>query len=116
MYSQKQENNGLGTRRSKLVIIAEILYAASGGAKKTYIMRRVGMNYGQLGRYMTELSECGLLRINEKNGCETTPKGDEFLEGYRLMVDLMKDEESSPTLPVLKRNNNGGVTISNRRS
>jgi predicted transcriptional regulator len=77
--------------RSRIDIIASILRAAEGGARKTHIMYRCNLSFRQLHIYLNLLEERGLLesvrtRSGEKNDSstyKTTRKGRSFIQAYR---------------------------------
>ena len=83
-----------GSHRGSLDVIADILEASSGGAKKTYFMYHCNLSFKQLKYYLDLLlnkeflctvsddSNPGLFRI--------TDKGKEFLRAYRGLKALMK--------------------------
>jgi predicted transcriptional regulator len=66
--------------RDRHEITIEILKKASGGKKKTEIMRDVGLSYMQAKQYLNELLKEGLLVPDHKHNFRTTRKGLEFLE------------------------------------
>ena len=51
----------MGKHRSRLQIVADILFVVRDGAKKTQIMRRTNLSYKLLGRYPTDVIEAGWL-------------------------------------------------------
>lgn len=75
----------LGSYRSRLDIIADILSVAKRGkAKKTQIMYGANLSYAVLTKYLTEVIEACLIRFEKKTRCYVlTDKGREFLERYR---------------------------------
>jgi predicted transcriptional regulator len=66
--------------RDRHEITIEILKKASGGKKKTEMMRDVGLSYLQAKQYLNELAKKGLLVLDQKHNYRTTKKGLEFLE------------------------------------
>jgi predicted transcriptional regulator len=66
--------------RDRHEITIEILKKASGGKKKTEMMRDVGLSYLQAKQYLNELVMKGLLVSDQKHNYRTTKKGLEFLE------------------------------------
>ena len=82
--------------RGNLDIIADILHASSGGAKKTNLMYRCNLSFKQLKSYSVLLLENGLLSLNgeasppETGVFELTEKGRKFLRAYRGLKALMK--------------------------
>lgn len=74
----------MGSYRSKLDIIADILHVANQGAKKTQIMYQANLSYRLLSRYLSEVSKACLIRFERKERCyKVTSKGREFLEKYK---------------------------------
>ena len=64
-------------------IMADILRAASSGAKKTWIVYRANLNFNIFNKYLSQLTENGLLMIRRGSVIyETTEKGLEFLDEY----------------------------------
>jgi len=69
--------------RSRLQIIADILYIAGRGAKKTRIMYQANLSYDLLKRYLTETIEAGLISTdNDEKLYVITRKGEVFLKRY----------------------------------
>ncbi len=69
--------------RSKLQIIAEILEIVRQGAKKTHIMYRANLSYKLLCKYLDEVLDCGLVRVDRGEDCYVVaPKGEKFLEQF----------------------------------
>jgi len=71
----------MGKHRSRLKILANILYVISGndGAKKTHIMYQAYLSYKLLTSYLNDVVEAGLVVCGEEKCYRLTPKGDEFL-------------------------------------
>jgi predicted transcriptional regulator len=67
--------------RRRLEIIADTLYAAEKGAKKTRIMYIANLSYKLLEKYLGETIEIGLMHFNN-DGYAVTEKGYAFLEKY----------------------------------
>jgi len=82
-------------------IIANILSAASNGARKTHIMYRCNLSFRQLHVYLAFLGERRLLkaipiRTEEKSASfiyQTTNKGKAFLEAYTSIRALVSSSE-----------------------
>jgi predicted transcriptional regulator len=71
----------MGKYRDRLEIIADILNAAAGGAKKTKIMYCANLSYKLLEKYLEEAIRIGFMRFN--NDCyEVTERGQALLEKY----------------------------------
>jgi len=75
----------LSSYRSRLDIIADILRVVSKeGAKKTQIMYQANLSYKLLNKYLAEVAEAGLVRLQrEERIYVITSKGIEFLEKYK---------------------------------
>jgi predicted transcriptional regulator len=74
----------LGSYRSRLDIIADILHVVSQSAKKTQIMYKANLSYKVLTKYLTEVSEASLVDFEcEKQCYMLTAKGREFMEAYK---------------------------------
>lgn len=70
-------------KRNNLDIMADILKAAIGGAKKTWIIYQTNLNFNIGNRYLSQLIQHGLLTIYKGSiKYKTTEKGLEFLEKY----------------------------------
>jgi predicted transcriptional regulator len=70
--------------RSKLEIVADILYVVRKGAqKKTHIMYKANLSYKLLSRYLTEVLDAGLVTVDKDEDCYLlTDKGQSFLECF----------------------------------
>jgi len=84
------------SHRGHLDIMADILEAAHGETRKTYLMYRCNLSFKQLKYYLDFLFRKELLRIVNKN-CnpnlslfEITEKGKNFLKVYKSLKALMK--------------------------
>jgi predicted transcriptional regulator len=92
----KPEESVCNNHRSNFDIIADILDASYGGAKKTNLMYRCNLSFKQLKGYSRFLLENGLLRLNGRTRenetvmFEVTEKGREFLKAYKGLKALMK--------------------------
>jgi len=73
----------VGKHRSRLQIIADILFVVKDGAKKTQIMHRAKLSYKLLGRYLTDVIEAGLVRFGDAGSYTLTARGGDFLNGYK---------------------------------
>ena len=85
-------------RRDRLHIIAEILTIAKDGCLKTQIMYRANLSFAQLNEYLSFLTKLCLLKVqneNRKNTYRTTVKGDEYLEKYEDIADLLGTNEEN---------------------
>ncbi len=75
----------MGSYRSRLDIIADMLRVVrGGGAKKTQIMYQANLSYRLLTKYLNEVVEACLVRFEHSDGCYVlTAKGRKFLVRYR---------------------------------
>jgi len=81
--------------RCKLDIAAEILRIALHGAKKTHVMYRANLNFYQFQKYISELNDNGLIKL-EKEKCQTTEKGIQFLRSFSELRKLFPGIETDP--------------------
>ena len=73
----------MGSYRSRLDIIADILQAASKNAKKTHIMYQANLSYKVLKKYLRKMNEASLIRyVCDKECYSLTVKGRDFLDSY----------------------------------
>ncbi|MGQ9513480.1 MAG: winged helix-turn-helix domain-containing protein [Thermoproteota archaeon] len=87
--------------RSGLEILASIVSAAVGGARKTHVMYKANLSHSQLQRCLSFLESRGLVRITENpdmNGqiYEATERGIHFLRDYMRLdkyLNSMNKEE-----------------------
>ena len=74
----------MGSYRSRLHIIADILHVARSGAKKTQIMYRSNLSYKLLTKYLIQTLEAGLMRFDREKQCYViTARGEEFLDIFK---------------------------------
>ena len=110
-------SNPSSRRRDKLYIIAEILEIAKEGTLKTQIMYRANLSFTQLNDYLGFMLRINLLEKtseNEKERYETTEKGIDFLQRYRELTELLKNDDDDnckngvkvPPQHLLKRSQN----------
>ena len=110
-------SNSSSKRRDKLFIIAEILEIAKEGTLKTQIMYRANLSFTQLNDYlgfMLRIDLLGKVFEGEKERYETTAKGLDFLERYREITELLKNDDDNngkngvkiPPPHLLKRSQN----------
>ncbi|MGQ9624969.1 MAG: winged helix-turn-helix domain-containing protein [Candidatus Bathycorpusculaceae bacterium] len=107
--------NPVAKRRDKLYIISEILEIAKDGTLKTQIMYRANLSFTQLNDYLKFMLRINLLEKvveNDKEIYKATDKGLNFLQRYREITELLKEEENNnhknnvkiPPPHLLKRN------------
>lgn len=85
-------------RRDKLYIMAEILEIAKEGVLKTQIMYRANLSFTQLKDYLAFMLEINLLEKTKQNGKDiykATEKGIDFLQRYRQITELLKNENNN---------------------
>jgi predicted transcriptional regulator len=74
----------LGSYRSRIEIVADILHVVSREAKKTQIMYQANLSYKLLSKYLMEVRKAYLVTFEKKRRCYVlTSKGTEFLERYK---------------------------------
>jgi predicted transcriptional regulator len=84
------------SHRGNLDIIADILDASHGGAKKTYLMYRCNLSFKQMKGYSRYLIGNGLLHLvfqaaeSDVGLFEVTNKGKDFLKAYKGLKALLK--------------------------
>jgi len=90
---EKPSNN----HRGNFDIIADILDASYGGAKKTNLMYRCNLSFKQLKSYSRFLIDNGMLRLNGPHArgtdnvtFEVTEKGRQFIRAYKGLKALMQ--------------------------
>ena len=84
----------MGTYRSRLDIIADILDVASKDAKKTQIMYQANLSYSVMQRYLAEIVGAELIAFeDEKHHYSLTRKGREFLDAYEKYSKTTKNIE-----------------------
>jgi predicted transcriptional regulator len=81
--------------RSRLEIISQIPETANGGVNtKTRIMYKANLSYAQLKDYLSTLSNKNVLNYDlGTHVFKTTEKGLTFLEIYKKLDNIMKEEE-----------------------
>lgn len=67
--------------RSRLQIVADTLYVAGKGSKKTHIMYGANLSYELTNRYLNDLLEAGLIKVRD-DGYVVTERGREFLKRF----------------------------------
>jgi len=84
------------TRRDRLHIMAEIIEATKESQLKTRIMYNTNLSFSQVNEYLSFLTEKGFLRVYVENGkklYEATAKGNQYIENYREMSNLLRQTE-----------------------
>jgi len=89
--------------RSGLEILASIISAAVGGARKTHVMYRANLSHSQLQRYLAFLEVRGLVRVIESSTgnaaiYESTERGVQFLRDYERLERYL-DTANSNAMP-----------------
>jgi len=82
--------NVIPQRRSHVDIVAEILYVAKKGARKTRIVYGANLNFKLLNDYLNRLETAGLISkdFDENGTIKTTEKGKKYLEYYEGFKDF----------------------------
>jgi predicted transcriptional regulator len=91
-------SNELEGRRDRLNIMAGILEATLEGALKTHVMFKANLSFAQLNQYLSLLLDLNLLELKESNErvvYKTATKGMRFLEGYKQIQELLKEQKFS---------------------
>ena len=84
----------MGSYRSRLDIIADILRVASGNVKKTQIMYQANLSYKVLQRYLAEIVGASLISFENRKKCYMlTAKGREFLDAYQEYSEINRHVE-----------------------
>jgi len=80
----------VNSRRSSVEVIADILYAARNGARKTRIVYGANINFKLLNNYLKRLERSGLIAVDSENNAiiKTTEKGLEYLRQYNSLRKL----------------------------
>jgi len=97
MFTDAKNGDITSKRRSRLNIIAEILYAAINGAVKTRIMYRVNVNFVQFNDHVKCLLEAKLIRTirrRRRTVYETTEKGRLLLHIFNEAEEMLKAASS----------------------
>ncbi len=82
-------------RRCREDIINEILDVSKNGVRKTQMMRRTNISFGQTRVYLPLLEGKGLLRVEHSNSNGgkpiyiTSDKGKEFLQCYKETISYL---------------------------
>ena len=86
---------GLTTRRDQLTIMFDLLEIVHQPQRLTHILYKSNMSYGQLSKYLDELTELGFLEINTKpfRSFVITAKGKQFHE--MLSIKARNSESDS---------------------
>jgi predicted transcriptional regulator len=110
-------SNPAAKRRDKLYIVSEILEIARDGSLKTQIMYRANLSFTQLNDYLRFMLQINLLErvlMNDREMYRATEKGLDFLQRYREINELLKNDEEGnckngiriPPPHLLKKNQN----------
>jgi len=86
---------GLTTRRDQLTIMFDLLEIVHQPQRLTHILYKSNMSYGQLSKYLDELTELGFLEIKTKpfRAFLITEKGKQFHE--MLSIKARNSESDS---------------------
>jgi len=76
--------------RTKFQIIADMLFTAGKGSKKTHIMYGANLSYKLVCQYLKDLLECGLVR-HASGEYSVTEKGREFIRKYQEYSESRKE-------------------------
>jgi len=81
--------------RDRLQIIADMLYTARNGAKKTQILNKANLSYRLLGRYLREVLDAGLVKSENGTSYVLTTKGETFLNRHIEYSELRRSLETN---------------------
>jgi len=85
-------STGLTTRRDQLTIMSDLLEIIQQPRRLTHILYKSNMSYGQLSKYLDDLTELGFLEI------QTQP--------FRSFVITLKGKQFYDMLSAKKKNSN----------
>ena len=81
---------GMGSKRDRLEIMADILGLCSEPKTKTHVMYGTNLSWKMLQHYLSELQSRELLQVHGKSKKYiTTKKGLEFMEKWRELQELL---------------------------
>jgi len=88
---------GLTTRRDQLTIMFDLLEIVHQPQRLTHILYKSNMSYGQLSKYLDELTELGFLEIKTKpfRAFLITEKGKQF---HEMLESKKRNSESDSML------------------
>jgi len=86
---------GVTTRRDQLTIMSDLLEITKQPQRLTHILYKSNMSYGQLSKYLDELTELGFIEIRTApfRAFLITPKGKQF-------HDMLSTKKRKPELEV----------------
>lgn len=96
-------------RRNKLDIYADILTVAKEGAQKTHLVGKANLNFRLILPYLRTLIDRGLMSaicepFKTRYTYQTTPRGIEFLDHYRAIIQAIEAVEERPSSVIALRN------------
>jgi len=77
-------------RRTSFDVIVDILDSAKGGACKTRIVYGANLNFEIVKQYLQDLTQKGMLAVNEQGKYVTTKKGYKFIEDYSKLIQPLQ--------------------------
>jgi predicted transcriptional regulator len=82
---------GVATRRDQLTIMSDLLEIVQQPQRLTHILYKSNMSYGQLSRYLEDMTEMGFLETKSKpfRAYIITPKGKQFID----MLSIKKSDD-----------------------
>ena len=90
--------------REHVDIVKAILEATRSGASKTQIMYKAFLSYTLLVNYLQILQDKGLLKYNKKTlRYKLTKKGDQFIEYYKKIAELLDMDNNGVEISQLFR-------------
>ncbi len=90
-------STGLTTRRDQLTIMSDLLEIVHQPQRLTHILYKSNMSYGQLSKYLDDLTELGFLETRTKpfRAFIITEKGKQF---YEMLASKKRNSESDSML------------------
>ena len=84
----------VSTRRDQLTIISDLLEITQQPQRLTHILYKSNMSYGQLSKYLDELTNLGLLETKTKpfRAFVRTDKGKQFYEMLSYKQEIQNSE------------------------
>jgi predicted transcriptional regulator len=85
-------------KRSRDMIISQILDICVSGASKTKIVYQANLNFRTVNPYIDLLTKNGMISIRDGPNTlyETTDKGIDLLDSYKRIQDVLNPESRSP--------------------
>jgi predicted transcriptional regulator len=87
-------------KRSRDMIISQILDICASGASKTKIVYQANLNFRTVNPYIDLLTKNGMINVRDGPNTlyETTEKGMDLLDSYKRIQDVLNPESNSPAM------------------